>query len=211
MVPNVSISWFKNPFGAIFLAKNHLFHGGTVADWPPGPWWWKKGLCLFIALMHHQFHLSRSNHVFSLSVECRLSSPPPLLLPGSITSFQLAVLMITIHLLPSSSFFPLHPLPFLYCSVTSSQFAILTGSFICPSLSLLKQFTLGYLQMRACMCCHEQTQGERLGVHVNRKIERQDQQECANCVPLSFVGVPALFKESACITTALFSGNQPIR
>lgn len=155
-----------------FLAKNHLFHGGTVADWPPGPWWWKKGFCLFMALMHHLFHLSQSNHVFSLSVECRLSSPPPPPSPGSITSFQLAVLMSTIHLLPSSSVFPLHPLPFLYCSVTSSQFAISTGSFICPSLSLLKQFTLGYLQMRACMRCHEQTQGERLAVHVNRKIER---------------------------------------
>lgn len=77
MVPNVSISWFKNPFGAIFLAKNHLFHGGTVADWPPGPWWWTKGFCLFIALMHHLFHFSQSSHVFFLSVECKLSSPPP--------------------------------------------------------------------------------------------------------------------------------------
>ncbi len=122
-------------------------------------------------LMHHLFHLSQSNHVFSLSVECRLSSPPPPPSPGSITSFQLAVLMSNSHL-PSSSLFPFHPLPFLYCSVTSSQFTISTGSFICPSLSLLKLFTLGYLQICACMRCHEQTQGERLAVHVNRKIER---------------------------------------
>lgn len=89
--------------------------------------------------------------VSSLSIQSCLFSvcwrPPP----SSITSFQLAVLTNTIHLLPSSCL-PLHPLPFLYYSVTSSQFAISTGSFICPSLSLLKQFTLGYLQMHTLVC-----------------------------------------------------------
>lgn len=46
--------------------------------------------------------LSIQSCLFSLSVECMLPSPPPPPLPGSITSFQLAVLMSAIHLLPSS-------------------------------------------------------------------------------------------------------------
>ncbi len=154
-----------------FLAKNHLFHGGTVADWPPGPWWWKKGFCLFIALMHHLFNLSQSNHVFSLSVECRLSSPPP---PPPRLHHFLSISSPDEYHSPPPILLCLSspPSAILYCSVTSSPICNLDRQLYLPSLSLLKQFTLGYLQMRACMRCHEQTQGERLAVHVNRKIER---------------------------------------
>lgn len=130
-------------------------------------WWWKRGFCLFIALMLHLFHLSQSNHV------CRMRAA--LSTPSSIARLY--------HFLSISSPDEYHSPPpillsflFTLCHFCTTLSLLLNlqsrQAALSAPLSLLKQFTLGYLQMHACMRCHEQTLGERLSVHVSRKIER---------------------------------------
>lgn len=105
-------------------------------------------VCRMRAALSSPSSIARLYHFLSISSPDEYHSPPPILLSFL---FTLCHFCTTLSLL---------------LNLQSRQAAL------SAPLSLLKQFTLGYLQMHACMRCHEQTLGERLSVHVSRKIER---------------------------------------